>query len=246
MTGSGPLPWSHDGSPFGIFDLNGNIWEWVGGMRLNVGEIQVLQDNNAADNTKDQSSTSVLWNAIDQNGNYVATVWQASTAYVLNAYLTPGNGYVYQATTAGTSSTVAPTWPTTVDSTVADGTVVWTCVNNPTLKYDFVSTPANGGAARINITTQANPSEYYSYNTFETLATTAGVTIPNLLKLLGLAPVDASHGTDGLWMRNVGERLPFRGGGWDIGFDAGVFALYLGYPRSASFRDIGFRAAFVI
>ena len=32
-TGTGPAPWSHDGSPFGVFDLNGNVWEWVGGLR---------------------------------------------------------------------------------------------------------------------------------------------------------------------------------------------------------------------
>src|SRR5690606_1154575 len=25
LTGSGPLPWSHDGTPFGIYDLNGNV-----------------------------------------------------------------------------------------------------------------------------------------------------------------------------------------------------------------------------
>ena len=29
-TGSGPVSWSHDGTPGGIFDLNGNINEWVG------------------------------------------------------------------------------------------------------------------------------------------------------------------------------------------------------------------------
>jgi len=192
LTGSGPLPWSHDGTPFGIFDMNGNVWEWVGGMRLNVGEIQVLENNNAADNTKDQSASSNEWKAILQDGSLVAP---------------------------GTTNT---------------------------LKYDFIGAPADTGATEISTTTQSNPSEYYGYNTFETMATETGVTIPSLLKLLGLAPVDSSHGADGFWMRNVSERLPCRGGCWNYGSAAGVFALNLSNPRSNSGSNRGFRAAFVI
>jgi hypothetical protein len=64
LTGSGPITWSDDGSPFGVFDLNGNVAEWVGGLRLMDGEIQVLANNNAADNTKDQSAASSEWKAI--------------------------------------------------------------------------------------------------------------------------------------------------------------------------------------
>ena len=64
-TGTGPLKWSHDGSPSGIWDLNGNVWEWVGGMRLVYGELQVFADNNAAVVTADQSASSGSWKAID-------------------------------------------------------------------------------------------------------------------------------------------------------------------------------------
>lgn len=64
-TGSGPASWRHNGQPHGIADLCGNIWEWRGGLRVNAGEIQVLADNNAADNTKDQSAGSAQWKAID-------------------------------------------------------------------------------------------------------------------------------------------------------------------------------------
>jgi len=72
QTGSGPMPWSHDGSPYGIFDMVGNIREWVGGLRLDGGEIQIIEDNNAADNNVDQSAGSTAWQAILQDGSLVA------------------------------------------------------------------------------------------------------------------------------------------------------------------------------
>jgi hypothetical protein len=58
--------------------------------------------------------------------------WAATTAYSLGARVEPTtpNTYVYECTTAGTSSGSEPTWPTTVGNTVSDGTVVWTCISN--------------------------------------------------------------------------------------------------------------------
>ena len=145
-TGTGPVAWSSDGSPFGIYDLNGNVYEWVGGLRLVDGEIQVLENNNAADNAKLQTVGSAEWKAVLQDGSLVA--------------------------------------PGTAD----------------TLKYDSTGTGASGdvGDVRVNITRSNNTGDTaYAYNTFETTAATGGVTVPNLLKLLGLFPLDASHGADG-------------------------------------------------
>ena len=71
LTGTGPETWSHNGQRDGIWDLNGNVWEWVGGFRLVKGEIQVLKDNDAADTTNSQSESSTCWKAIDKNGKYV-------------------------------------------------------------------------------------------------------------------------------------------------------------------------------
>ena len=65
LTGSGPTSWRHDNTPFGIADLNGNVWEWSPGMRINNGEIQVIQDNDAALTATDFSATSAAWKAID-------------------------------------------------------------------------------------------------------------------------------------------------------------------------------------
>lgn len=44
-TGSGPATWNHDGTPAGIADLNGNVTEWVDGLKLVNGRIHVHNDN---------------------------------------------------------------------------------------------------------------------------------------------------------------------------------------------------------
>ena len=72
-TGTGPLKWSHDQTPSGIWDLNGNVWEWVGGLRFVSGELQILENNNAADPANSQAAASTAWKAIDgTTGNLVA------------------------------------------------------------------------------------------------------------------------------------------------------------------------------
>ena len=64
-TGTGPLSWSHDKTLSGIWDLNGNVWEWQGGIRLVWGELQILANNDAADPDNPQNDTSTCWKAIN-------------------------------------------------------------------------------------------------------------------------------------------------------------------------------------
>ncbi|WP_270806082.1 hypothetical protein [Aeromonas sp. QDB62] len=47
-----------------------------------------------------------------------------------------------------------------------------------------------------------------------------------------------------IYMRNFGERLPYRGGGWSSGADAGLAAVYLGSSRASAGTGVGFRPAF--
>lgn len=64
-TGTGPVEWYHDKTLGGIADLNGNVFEWQGGIRLVRGELQILANNDAADPDNPQNSTSECWKAID-------------------------------------------------------------------------------------------------------------------------------------------------------------------------------------
>ena len=64
-TGTGLVEWSHNKQLDGIYDLNGNVWEWNGGMRLVYGELQILENNNAANGSNSQTATSAQWKAID-------------------------------------------------------------------------------------------------------------------------------------------------------------------------------------
>ena len=98
LTGTGPITWYHDGTLAGIWGLNGNVNEWVGGMRLVYGELQVLVNNNAADSSHPQTAASAEWKAINAttgafvtpNGSgttvdsvkldYVSSHWQFDTS----------------------------------------------------------------------------------------------------------------------------------------------------------------------
>lgn len=71
-TGSGPVTWYHDHSPAGIADLCGNVWEWVSGMRLVDGEIQIIPYGNAMKSTCSMDAQSTEWMAIKPDGSLVA------------------------------------------------------------------------------------------------------------------------------------------------------------------------------
>ena len=60
-----------------------------------------------------------------------AEEWQANHEYALDEIVYPAagkNGFYYKCTTAGTSSTLTPEWPTTEGDTYQDGNVVWQAI----------------------------------------------------------------------------------------------------------------------
>ena len=188
LTGSGPTSWRHDNSAFGIADLCGNVWEWSPGMRINAGEIQVLENNNAAIITADLGASSAEWKAIDG---------------ATGALVAPGSA----------------------------GTVKYAASNSGTADYTLYRASGSSFEGMVN-STGANPVSAAALTT---------------LKSLCLFPVAGSGlGGDGFYPNVSGERVPLRGGSWDNGAVAGVFALLLYYDRSFSSASFGARPAFVL
>lgn len=125
LTGSGPASWRHDNTPAGITDLSGNMWEWMPGMRIVDGEIQIIANNDAASGATDLSATSAAWKAINATtgaliaptftgsiagGNYVATTANAvrmATSGTANYTLVRANGGSFEGMTNPGATPVA-------------------------------------------------------------------------------------------------------------------------------------------
>lgn len=69
LPGTGQLNWSHNHTSDGIFDLNGNVSEWVAGLRIVDGQIQVTIDNNAAETGFNTGPNSTHWRTINTDGS---------------------------------------------------------------------------------------------------------------------------------------------------------------------------------
>lgn len=100
--GSGPVTWAHDHTNAGIYDLNGNIWEWNDGMRIVDGEIQIIANNDAALGADcDTGADSTLWKAIMSDGSLVAPGTSGTLHY---DYLTSKITLATSTTDDGTTS----------------------------------------------------------------------------------------------------------------------------------------------
>jgi len=112
---------------------------------------------------------SILWLELGLTAELRADIsgiskWAASTAYSLGAIVKPTGGYsgcVYECTTAGTSGTTEPTWPTADGGTVADNTVTWTC-RRYWIKWQWQARNKDGTFVNLHSeVTEDAPSETY-------------------------------------------------------------------------------------
>lgn len=178
--GSGPVTWNHPPTPWGVQNLNGNVWERSPGQRTVDGEIQIIADNDAALIGTDLSASGP-WQAIDADtGNLVA----------------PGTAGTVKYATSGTTA----------------GTLV-----------------CGSGSAFASMTSHG--------------VSDAALT---LLKQHGLMQPGLPLESDGFYINLTTERLPIRGGYWNIGSQSGVFALHLSAARSVRGPYLGFRPAFAL
>lgn len=191
LTGSGPETWYHNHQTTGIADLVGNVNEWIAGLRLVNGEIQVIPYSDALKSSVNMGESSTEWKAI---------------SFADGSLVDPG--------TAGT------------------------------VKFDGKT--ASSGLC-LNTQIENSTGETYFSEPFNTLAVKSGsgLTIPAILYALGLAPIAGNTYSGTVFVNNnAAERLPSRGGCYDLTSYAGLGYLSLGYPRSGSNDILGFRSAF--
>jgi hypothetical protein len=227
LTGSGPNTWAHNHSADGVFDLNGVIWQWNEGLMLCPASLN------------DNSDTPV---AITGAGGAGYPLILANLAVAL--------------TTApyGASTSVAA-------HTLTDTNKVWTA-NAFVGSYLFDAAGAlyvitANSATALTINKAAGPAAG-PYSILRLVATniTAGITSGHKILTLqsgaDLAPFAvpatadvtgaAAYGNDFYYHGVTALSAALRGGGWDNGVGAGVFALGLDSAPSHRTVDRGARA----
>ena len=72
-TGTGPITWYSDGTPWGVADLVGNVTEWASGYKMNEGEMYFMPNNDAADTVASEHAIGgSKWKGLLSDGSFVA------------------------------------------------------------------------------------------------------------------------------------------------------------------------------
>ncbi len=137
--------------------------------------------------------------------------WTASTAVATTGELvspTTPNGHFYELTTAGTTGTTEPVWPTAPGATVTDGTAVWTEASSLRVAGTLPEV-SGGGYARATLAVSSTNFPLASY----TGSTYLGQKVDN-----GAVVSYGSGSTTGNWGLIVGVMV----------FDSSATPVFLG------------------
>lgn len=221
-TGSGGARTAHNFDPSGIFDLNGNIWEWIIGLQSpnanNGKDTFIIPNNEAAVATilqlKDIASVpGAPWLKI---GEWASLTDEAFSKENITNFI-------------GYSKTIAPL---TVGIRYKIATY--------NIDDDFLNVGAASNAAGVVFTaTGPTPTHWEHASVLELYDV-------ERLALTAHSDVTADYGSDYFYKPDVGENnVPLRGGRWDAGAYAGLFHLYLNDVATFAYYGIGLRSAFV-
>lgn len=107
-TGSGPATWSHDHTTAGVYDMNGNTWEWQSGLKIIGGKIYVHGEDSVPMNnfdTGDTENSTEGW--LDTGVYYSVSGNKITVAGSQTAQGSIGNTFD---SVAGASGYAVPSW----------------------------------------------------------------------------------------------------------------------------------------
>jgi hypothetical protein len=154
--------------------------------------------------------------------------------------------WTHDHTVHGVHDLVGNVWEWQDQMMLESGQIKTTIDNNPgaqelTWGSQSAFYDAAGGAVKLNnrVTVTSSVS-----SDFKSITKDAAYVPNELMRRLLLETATNSTLQGRVYANNDGQRVPFRGGNWGGGADAGLAALYLDYARSNSSGSIGFRPAF--
>jgi len=229
LAGTGPNTWAHNHGADGVFDLNGGMWQWCDGLLL------------CPESLNDDSTTP---HAITGAGEAGYPLVQAN----LDLTLAGSPFGASTAVAAGSLTDAVKAW--TVNEFQGDylydasGDLYYIDSNTATaLTVDGSDTPAAGPYSILSLVSTDITSGMSSSNRILTLRNTDAN-----LKAFGLPATSdgtgaAKYGTDGYWFDTGSLRGARRGGSWNNGTRAGVFALSVNGAPSYAYDNVGLRVA---
>ena len=151
LTGSGPVQWRHNGKSNGIADLSGNVNEWNSGMRLLNGEIQIIENNNAAKSAINLGAASTEWKAIDgATGNLVTPDGSGTTPGTVKFATSGTANYTINGSSFGAIKNLSTTKPVSV---AALNKLKALCL----FPHIDAAATFNGDGLYLNLTIEAQP-----------------------------------------------------------------------------------------